>query len=375
MGVTGAGKSSFISLCTKQSIVIGHSLASCRRNSTSHHQHPYTNKGYVGTMEVEDFTFMWDNHIRVHLIDTPGFDDTKRKDTDVLRDIAGWMAVTYTKKIKLSGIIYLHRITDPRMGGTQMRNLTMFKELCGSKCFPAVTLVTTFWSIVDPAIGADREQQLRSNDEFWGYMAKKGSRIVRHSGSQESAISIVDSIVKRQKTIVLDIQDDMVNKGLDLDETLAGQSLNRELIEQRKKHQQEMKILEADMRKAIAARDEESVEAIAQMQKEFQDKINQGNKDVQDLQASLENLKEERDREFKKIQDELKERAEEYAKREQEWNDFKESNSYDPAEDERRETEMEALRKQLQDLIEKGERKKTGECLIYISLPEKLNTD
>jgi hypothetical protein len=312
-------------------------------------------------MEVEDFSFMWSNHVRVHLIDTPGFDDTKRKDTDVLRDIAGWMAVTYKKKIKLSGIIYLHRITDPRMGGTQMRNLTMFKELCGSKCFPAVTLVTTFWGAVDPAVGADRELQLRSKDEFWGYMAKKGSRIVRHSGSRESAMKIVDSIVKRQTTIVLDIQNDMVNKGLDLDETLAGQSLNRELIEQRKKHQQEMKILEADMRKAIAERDEESVEAIAQMQKEFQDKINQGNKDVQDLQASLENLKEERDREFKKIQDELKERAEDYARREQEWTEYKESNTYDPAENEARAAEMEKLREQLRDLIEKGERKKAGE--------------
>lgn len=317
-------------------------------------------------MEVEDFSFMWNNHIRVHLIDTPGFDDTKRKDTDVLRDIAGWMAVTYTKKIKLSGIIYLHRITDPRMGGTQMRNLTMFKELCGSKCFPAVILVTTFWGAVDPAIGADRELQLRSNDEFWGYMAKKGSQIVRHSGGRESAMNIVESIVKRQRTIVLDIQDDMVNKGLDLDETLAGQSLNRELIEQRKKHQQEMKILEADMRKAIAERDEESVEAIAQMQREFQNKIDQGNKDVQDLQTSLENLKEERDREFKKIQDELKERAEEYARREQEWNDYKESNTYDPEENERREMEMQNLREQLQDLVDRGERKKTGEYSVDI---------
>ena len=58
-----------------------------------------------------------------------------------------------------------------------------------------------------------------------------------------------------------DVQDDMVNKGLDLDET-SGQSLNRESIELRKKHQQEMKILEADMWKAIAEKDGESVEAI-----------------------------------------------------------------------------------------------------------------
>ncbi|OBT50434.1 hypothetical protein VE04_09645 [Pseudogymnoascus sp. 24MN13] len=149
MGVTGARKSSFISLCTKQRIVIGHNLSSC-------------------TMEVEDFTFMWDSNIRVHLIDTPGFDDSKRNDTDVLRDIAGWMAVTYTNNIKLSGIIYLHRITDPKMGGTQICNLTMFKELCGKQCFPAVRLVTTFWGDIYPVTGAERERLLISDDEFWG---------------------------------------------------------------------------------------------------------------------------------------------------------------------------------------------------------------
>lgn len=314
-------------------------------------------------MEVEDFTFMWNDKIRIHLIDTPGFDDTKRKDTDVLRDIAGWMAVTYTNKIKLSGIIYLHRITDPRMGGTQMRNLTMFKELCGKQCFPAVILATTFWGDVDAATGAERERQLVSNDEFWGFMAKKGSRVVRHLKTRGSAMDIVDLIVKRHTTIVLDIQDDMVNKGLDLDETLAGQSLNRELIEQQRKHREEMKHLEAEMRKAIAEKDEESVEAIAQMQKNFQDKINQGNKDVQDLQASLQNLKEERDREMLKIQEELEERAAYYKKKEEEWDLYQKNNAIDPAEAASREEEMNMLREQLKDLIEKGERKKTGKIL------------
>lgn len=254
-----------------------------------------------------------------------------------------------------------------------MRNLTMFKELCGPRCFPAVTLVTTFWGAVDPTLGDTRENQLRSKDEFWGYMAKKGSRIVRHSGNRESAMNIVESIVKRHKTIVLDIQHDMVDRGKDLDETPAGQSLNRELIEQRKRHQEEMKILESDMRKAIAEKDEKSVEDIAKLQKDFQDKINQGNKDVLDLQASLEILREERDREFKAIQDELKERAEEYARREKEWNDYKDSNPYDPADNERREAEMQKLRDQLRDLIDKGERKKTGQYSFYYQCHIKLN--
>lgn len=62
------------------------------------------------TSEVEDWTFMYKPGLRVHLIDTPGFDDTNKKDVEVLRDIAGWLGVTYKKKILLSGLIYLHPI-------------------------------------------------------------------------------------------------------------------------------------------------------------------------------------------------------------------------------------------------------------------------
>ncbi|OBT50435.1 hypothetical protein VE04_09644 [Pseudogymnoascus sp. 24MN13] len=90
------------------------------------------------------------------------------------------------------------------------------------------------------------------------------------------------------------------------------------------------------------------------MQTDFQVKINQGNKDVRDLQASLDSLKEERDREFKKIQHELAERAANYARREQEWEDYRNSNTIDPTENANREAEMDALRQQLRELIEKG---------------------
>lgn len=148
---------------------------------------------------------MWKDQIRIHLIDTPGFEDDKRKDGDVLKDIAGWLAVTYKQKIKLSGMIYLHRITDVRMIRTQRRNLTLFKELCGRECFPAVALVTTFWDSVESIIGAYRENELTINDEYWGYMAKKGSRIVRHTNTYDSAMNILDIFIKRHQPVVLDI--------------------------------------------------------------------------------------------------------------------------------------------------------------------------
>jgi type I site-specific restriction-modification system R (restriction) subunit len=303
---------------------------------------------------------MWNRKIRVHLIDTPGFDDQSRSDTEVLRDIAGWMALTYKNKIKLSGVIYLHRITDPRMGGSQMRNLSMFKKLCGPECFPAVTLVTTFWGVADLRKAADREQELISKEEYWGFMAKRGSSVVRHAGDEESALDIIDDIVKRQMTVVLDIQDKMVNKGLDLDETPAGRSLNKELIEQREKDKKEMERLEEDMRQAIIDKDEELIRVTAHLQDQFQEKIEKGDKNIRDLQASLENLKEERDKELKKIQQELQERAEQLAIREKEWQEYRASNTVNLAEKEENEAKLEEMKQQIRILERKSMSKNTG---------------
>ena len=79
----------------------------------------------------------------VHLIDTPGFDDTRKSDTDVLKDIAGWLLVAYRDNIRLSGMVYLHSISETRMKGSHMTNLRMFQKLAGLENMGHVILTTT----------------------------------------------------------------------------------------------------------------------------------------------------------------------------------------------------------------------------------------
>lgn len=107
--------------------------------------------------------------IMVHLIDTPGFDDTNRGDADVLKDIATWLSATYKEKTLLSGVLYLHRIIDPRMAGSAKRNLLMFMQLCGPRCFENIVLTTTMWSQVPADIGEARERELV--ETFWGHVS------------------------------------------------------------------------------------------------------------------------------------------------------------------------------------------------------------
>jgi hypothetical protein len=70
-------------------------------------------------------------------------------------------SASYKTNLKLSGIIYLHGIKDERVTNTIMRNLAMFRSLCGDKPLKNVALVTTFWDeLLDKAKGEKREQQL-----------------------------------------------------------------------------------------------------------------------------------------------------------------------------------------------------------------------
>ena len=86
----------------------------------------------------------------VFLADTPGFDDSTRSDTNVLESIVTWLGAMQEINIKLSGIIYLHRITDDRVSGISRRNLHMLQNLVGADKMRNVFLVSTRWGEVSP---------------------------------------------------------------------------------------------------------------------------------------------------------------------------------------------------------------------------------
>lgn len=251
------------------------------------------------------------------MIDVPGFDDTHRTDGDVFRDIPGWLVMAYEKNINLSGIIYLQRMTHRRLSRVLVHDLDMFKELCSCKAFSEVTLVSTWWDSGHPAIDVAREHDFVSNERIWGSMVKQGSRVARHSHSRHSAMRIVDSIVERQRTMVLEIQDEMVNRRLRLDETAAGRFMSRELLDQRNKMQEEIQDLQDRLREAVEKKNEDGVEYFALYHGELQERMDRQDLDqqIRNLRVSFENLKWERERESEKIRDEGWQRIAGYVRR------------------------------------------------------------
>lgn len=54
---------------------------------------------------------------KMYLIDTPGFDDSRTPDSDILLMVSQELARYYRGDKLLAGIVYLHDISQPRIGG------------------------------------------------------------------------------------------------------------------------------------------------------------------------------------------------------------------------------------------------------------------
>jgi len=249
MGKTGTGKTSFVNAVTGKGLTVGHGLEACEYSLSTAFPFmcladPLSN-GTVGTQDIQTASTTI-NGREVQLIDTPGFDDTHRSDTDILSTIANWVQQTNNECKHLSGIVYFHRIVDTRMEGSNMKNLRMFRELCGEKNFKNVILCTTMWDKVDEEEGQRREEELKSKETFWGNLVSRGAQVMRHRGPDftASARKIAESFIQKD-TIVLQLQEELDQNG-SLSNTSAGRFLTREIEDIKKKQQEEMEALRAE---------------------------------------------------------------------------------------------------------------------------------
>ncbi|KAL1614554.1 hypothetical protein SLS56_012062, partial [Neofusicoccum ribis] len=209
------------------------------------------------------------------LLDTPGFDDTTRTDSDILSEIATVLAAQYELGVQLKGIIFMQRITDIKMTGSSMKTLQIFKKIVGDAALRNVLLITSRWAGLDEGLGAARERQLR--EEFWAYMLAKGSTMSRFHGDRHSAIALVAQILI-QDNIVLDLQRELVDSGMRLNETAAGSFANDDLEALKVQLQQEIAELES-FKRDFAGSD--------------QFMRNQVQKDCNEKQAWLQNAREQ----------------------------------------------------------------------------------
>lgn len=151
----------------------------------------------------------------------------------------------------------MQRISDFRMGGIARRNFTIFKQLCGDEFLKNVAVVTSMWSEVTSSVGEAREAELRDQEMFFKPVLAQGARLLRLDRKLESGQAILRSMILQQP-MALQIQHELVDQGMDLAETAAGEELNRDIAAQVRAHREELKALQLEMHTAIQARDEQT---------------------------------------------------------------------------------------------------------------------
>jgi hypothetical protein len=192
--------------------------------------------------------------VHVALVDTPGFDNPERSDIEILDEF-----VQAIKGRALSGIIFLHRITDNRMAGSALRNLKLLTEVCGDEFFRNVVIVTTMWDVVNRSVGESRERSLEAN--FWRQLINNGATLERYD-SDHAPGSILRKFLneKVSNAGMLSIQRESSHDGKPLAETSAGRAALESMQVELANTEQVMQELDGALRSAQSSFERERLE-------------------------------------------------------------------------------------------------------------------
>ncbi|EEU36505.1 uncharacterized protein NECHADRAFT_81163 [Fusarium vanettenii 77-13-4] len=139
----------------------------------------------------------------VYLIDTPGFEDDRLPDIQILQHISKELLSNYQNGRLLSGIIYLYDISQTRIRGNGIKQLEYLKLLLGDEAYSNCVLVTNRWDLDSPS--AQAKQQYRHNAlkrKYWKDMISGGSIVMQHDGSFNSARRILYYLIDKPKILL-----------------------------------------------------------------------------------------------------------------------------------------------------------------------------
>jgi len=184
IGPSGVGKSTFINTATEKPLLrVSNGLEPC-------------------TTKVEHVrcTFQFESSPKqVVFVDTPAFPGDSGSDItiaglDVEMKIQNWARQTFhQKEIKITGILYLHKINEKRMTQPPFPHYQMFQRLCGEGFHARVLLVTTMWEKLLNQDAGERKKVIL--ERHWSKMIDKGSAVVCHNGDKQSAWDVVMALL------------------------------------------------------------------------------------------------------------------------------------------------------------------------------------
>jgi hypothetical protein len=224
-----------------------------------------------------------------------------------LMDFAIEYVVRYEHGYKLTGVIYIHRISDIRFTGIAGRNFKMFRELCGDSTLKNVILVTNMWGDVPQDVGEAREEELTTN--FFKSALDKGAQLARNHNTIQSVHDIIRRIIKNRPA-VLQIQRELVDEGKNITDTAAGEAINKELSEYIRRHRAEMKALQEEMAQALKDKDEETRQELEEETRKLQAQIDRAKTDSASMASRYEEEKRRMEETIRQVQEQAREEME-----------------------------------------------------------------
>ncbi|KAF9441361.1 hypothetical protein P691DRAFT_684122, partial [Macrolepiota fuliginosa MF-IS2] len=133
-------------------------------------------------------------------VDMPGFDNTHRSDMGILEEIAYWLEKIFAPFSHfLSGVLYLHRITDNQMINTLMHNLNMFEKPCRRDSLSNVIFVMMIWGELKEGDHSGNKHEEELCNSYLKLFLSKGSQMLQFKHIISSAWSIINTLPMMQK--------------------------------------------------------------------------------------------------------------------------------------------------------------------------------
>jgi len=183
----------------------------------------------------------------ITVVDTPGFNDTTRPDGEILAEISEFLAAQRGSNVPLRGILFLHKITENKITGSDETYLSLLESLVGEAAMSNLILVTTMWNKMrdeDKGEGMQREQDLIDN--YWEPLIAKGAYVAQFDGTRKSALSFVSHLSGKQG-VVLKIQKEVWDEERAIIGTSAGRRLWQQLTKKRAKMQDRLSDVDKQM--------------------------------------------------------------------------------------------------------------------------------
>lgn len=166
------------------------------------------------------------------------------------------------------------------------------------------------WSKEKASTAVQREQELINDGGFWKVMKERGSSVMRWLDDNYSANSIVEHLLEARRNhgvVALKIQRELVDEGMTLVNTSAGQEVNKELSELRDKLEDELRRIQLENKDAMATKDVEWQESLVEQRIQLEKLRRMAEESQEALKVNFMRLLAETDAKYRKRMDGIRE--------------------------------------------------------------------